>query len=166
MKRLAIFLFAAALLAGTVTTHDSRSGLVIHAPSGWHVDPDSAAFAIESFPARKRPPQVLVPLGGARIMVAAPPVKSIDELVLRDRLTAENGYVAEQTQLKTSQGSIAAEEIRLDRNKVIPDGHTLIHAFSVRGRIYETFLLYRGASSKSKFEKIYFEIVSTLEFPQ
>ena len=69
-------------------------------------------------------------------------------------------------EIETSEGSVAAEEIRLDRNKVIPEGHTLIHAFSVRGRIYETYLLYRGADNKMKYEKVYYQIVSTLEFPR
>ncbi len=166
MKRLAVFLFAVALFAKTVTTHDIGSGLVIHSPADWHVDADSSAFTIESFPAKKRPPQVLVPLGGARIMIAASPVKSVDEFVRLDRLTAENGYTSKEMEIETSEGSVAAEEIRLDRNKVIPEGHTLIHAFSVRGRIYETYLLYRGADNKMKYEKVYYQIVSTLEFPR
>jgi hypothetical protein len=166
MTRLAALLFVAVIFAQTVVTHDSASGLVIHSPAGWHVDVDSPAFAIESFPANQRPPQLLVPPGGARIMVAAPPVKSIEEFVQLDRLTVENGYTSQQTELKTSEGRVAAKEIRMDLNKVIPQGHTLIHAFSVRGRIYETYLLYRGANDKTKYEKVYYQIVSTLEFPR
>ena len=137
MKRFALFLCALVLFARTVTTHDSHSGLIIHSPANWYVDPDSSAFTIESFPAKKRPPQVLVPVGGARILIAAPQVKSIDEFVKLDRLTPENGYTSKQTELKTSEGSVAAQEIRLDQNKVIPEGHTLIHAFLIRGRVYE-----------------------------
>ena len=99
-------------------------------------------------------------------MVAAPSVKSIDEFVQLDRLTPENGYLSKPAEIKTTEGSIPAQEIRLDQNKVIPEGHTLIHAFSVRGRIYETYLLYRGAADKLKYEAIYYQIVSTLEFPR
>jgi hypothetical protein len=166
MKPIPVLVFTVALLAATVSFHDSRSGLVIHYPTGWHIDLDSSAFAIESFPGKKRPLQVLVPLGGARIMVSAPPVKSIDEVVRLDRLTAENGYVSKQTELRTREGSIAAEEIRLDQDKVIPEGHILICVFSMRGRIYEANLLYRGAANKLKFEAIYYQLVSTLEFPR
>ena len=170
MRRFAVFLFAVfllatGLLAGTLTFNDSQSGLVIHYPKGWRVDTDTPTFAIENFPAAKRPPQLLVPAGKARIMVSAPEVKSVEELIERDRLSEKNGYTTRQTQVKTSEGSIAATEIRLDQNRVIPEGHTLIDVFVVRGRVYETYLLYRGAGEKAKYEKIYYQILGTVKFP-
>jgi hypothetical protein len=110
---------------------------------------------------------MLVTPDGAAIMISPWPEKekSIDDVVVLDYLTEENGYRTKQTELQTTEGAVAAKEFR-DRSAPVSEGHTLIDLFTVHGRSYETALFYRDASYKDKFEKAYYAILGALEFPK
>jgi len=153
-------------LALDASVRDSRTGLVIHYPKSWHIDRDSSFFAIESFPAKERPPQLLVPVGGAYIVISMQRVHSIEEWLEADGLTKDNGYRFEEAQLQTQRGTVPAGRITLDHDRVIPEGHMLIHGFFVGDRMYKVFLFYRGAPYEAQYEEIYYDLVRALQFPQ
>ena len=154
------------MLALDASVRDSRTGLVIHYPKSWHIDRDSSFFAIESFPAKERPPQLLVPVGGAYIVISMQRVHSIEEWLEADGLTKDNGYRFEEAQLQTQRGTVPAGRITLDHDRVIPEGHMLIHGFFVGDRMYKVFLFYRGAPYEAQYEEIYYDLVRALQFPQ
>jgi hypothetical protein len=72
---LLLFSLFAAHSSWTVA-HDTASGLTIHYPKDWRRDTAPQNFTIVNFPEKDTPPQVLIPMNKASIMVAAPPVKS------------------------------------------------------------------------------------------
>ena len=166
MKYLVTLLFAFGLVAGGLTYKDARTSLIIHYPKGWRIDHDASLFMIVNFPERDRPPQLLVPAGKAMIMIDAPPVHSMDELIRYNQLTEANGYQREETMINTSAGRISGERFTLDHDRFIPEAHKIVDAFVVRGRVYDTSLFYRGgAATKAEYEKIYRDIVSAIQFP-
>jgi len=163
----AAVLLAAPLVSQTRTAHDRSSGLIVHYPSDWHRDAHASGFTIDSFPVKMRPVPMIVTPDGASIMISPWPEKekSIDKVVVLEYLTPDNGYFTQQTELQTTEGVIAAKEFR-DRSAPVSEGHTLIDVFTVHGRSYETALFYREASYKDKFEKTYYAVLRTLEFPK
>jgi hypothetical protein len=163
----AALLLAAPSVSQTRTAHDRRTGLIVHYPADWRRDIHASGFTIDSFPVKMRPVPMIVTPDGASIMISPWPEKekSIDNVVVLDYLTAENGYLTKQTELQTTEGVVAAKEFR-DQSAPVSEGHTLIDLFTVRGRSYETALFYRDAAYKEKFEKTYYTILSTLKFPK
>jgi hypothetical protein len=173
MKNL-VFLIAVVLpmiavpaIAPAKTVSDRQTGLVVHYPSDWRRDFASTAFLIYSFPRKEEVLQLIEPIGGASIVVSAYPedVKSIYKAMKVEHVSELNGDVWKQIMIQTTAGPVEAVEV-LSQRGYDPDGFGPFHLFCVHGRIYKTGLSYRGEAYKDKFEKIYYQIIETLEFPE
>lgn len=166
MKLTLVLLFG--LFAGNApwpATHDARSGLTIHYPKGWRRDMDPQNFTIVNFPEKDTPRQLLVPLNKASIMFAAPPVKSFEEFNAYFGFKPESGYKLERTTIQLKTGPVESEQVTLDEKNPIADGHTRANVFSVAGRYYEVYMLYRGDLKRDEYNALYLRLVRELEFP-
>ena len=166
MKQVLLFAFALALGAGTLTYKDPASHVVVHYPKGWRLDRSASAFAIVNFPDRDRPPQMLVPPGKAMIIFEAPAAATSDEYIQKNRLTSQEGFEAKSAEIETNAGKLPARQLRQDHDKFLLDGRTLMNIFSVRGKLYEAQLIFRGTDRKAEYESVYYALLKSLEFPK
>jgi hypothetical protein len=167
MKPALILLFG---MAGTIpawiTTHDTRSGLTIQYPRNWRRDTAPENFTIVNFPEKDAPPQLLVPMNKASIMLAAPPVKSFGEFNHYFGFSPQTGYKFEQTTIDLKNGPVDSEQITLDEKHPIAGGHTRVNVFAVNGRLYEIYMLYRGDLKREGYLALFSRIARKLEFPR
>lgn len=156
---------ASSVDALTQLYQDARTGLAIHYPAGWRLDPKAAGFAIIDFPLNQRPPQVLVPTGRAEIGIFAPPdqEKTIGEWMRSDRIAESHGDQIAHLRLRTRHlGTLEVIAARSEPT-VIPDGTLLIYFFEIGGRPIKASLIYRGRSKAAHFEDILRSMIEDLE---
>ena len=164
-------LLRAALVPGQIqpaqTYRDIRTGLVIHFPEGWKIEnePSTSAFTILSFDPKKRPPQMLVPLDGAQIVLAGPPtgVASIADWLNSDRIQATRGYHLTSTEVQTEHLGPLTSTMARRQIDVIPEGTIVIYFFEIENRPLKVALIYRGQKRAEYFENVLLAVIKTLE---
>ena len=144
---------------------DARTGLAIHYPSGWKLDPMALAFAIVDFPLDRRPPQVLVPIDRGEIGISAPPhrVANIGEWMRSDRISEALGYHLTQSHVHTRHVGVLEITVARANPDVIPYGTLLIYLFEIEGRPIKASLIYRGRKKATYFEDIFRSMIEDLE---
>lgn len=144
---------------------DTRTGLIIHFPSGWMVNSRAPGFAITSFPLAKRPPQVVVPMNNAEIGIFAPPAqeRNATEWMRSDRITEDLGYHIKRYTMTTKHlGTLEITEARAQPS-VIPQGMLVVYFFEVKGQVVKASLVYRGQKQADHFELVFNSIIESLE---
>ena len=113
---------------------DAKTGLKIHFPSTWTID-GTDPFTIVDFRPRKRPPQALVPMGGAPISIGAPPqrkIVSIADWLRFDRLSFVSGELTEKV-ISNRYWGPRKVVIARPRSSVIPTKakHLIVYYFKL-----------------------------------
>jgi len=144
---------------------DSGTGLVIHFREGWKIDRESSPFTIVSFDPRKRPPQVLVPLSGAEIVVTRPPmgVGSVADWLNSDRATAERGHHIATADVPTTYFATLAATVTRFRPDVIPEATFVVYYLDLKDRPLKVALKYRGQRRVEYFESVLLAVIKNLE---
>ena len=143
---------------------DPRTGLIVHFPSDWSVDKGASPFTIVSFGGRKRPPQLLVPLNEAQIVVTSPPegITSLPQWLHSDRVQAERGYQLRSLEVTTDHfGVVMATEAR-DQPSVIPEGTIVVYYLDLDHRPLKVAMVYRGDKRAKYFENVFLTVMKTL----
>lgn len=162
--------FCLALAAGgqvplAHTYEDATEDVRVSFPEGWRIDPKSTPFTIVSFDPERRPPQVLVPLDGAQIVVTRPlelGIESIADWMRVERIQPSRGYAITKADLVTKDsGKISATIVRSEPS-VIPKGVMVVYLFQFEGRPLKVALTYRGKGRAEYFENVLLAVVKSL----
>jgi len=147
------------------TYQDLKAGLVIHFPEGWKIDRESSAFTIVSFDPKKRPPQMLVPLEGAQIVLTRPQpdVGSIADWLSSERIQAKRGYHISTVDVPTTYLGTLTSTVARHQLDVIPEGTIVVYFFEVENRLLKVALIYRGQKRAEYFESVLLTVIKNLE---
>jgi len=144
---------------------DSGTELVIHFPEGWKIDRESSPFTIVSFDPRKRPPQLLVPLGGAQIVVARPSagVGSVADWLNSDRVTAERGHHITTADVWTTYFGTLTVTVNRFKPDVIPEATFVVYYLELKDRPLKVAHICRGQRRAEYFESVLLALIEDLE---
>lgn len=147
---------------------DPTSGVAIQIPDGWRIDRESSALTITSFDPKDRPPQLLVPVGEAQIVVTGPPegIESIQSWMKSERIQESRGYYITTASITTKYfGTLLATVAKL-QPEVIPEGTLLVYFLNLHDRPVKVALFYRGEKRAEYFENIQKTVIENLEVNQ
>lgn len=175
MKRFGFLLLMHCLLAFsgfaevrlTQQVLDQHTGLLVHFPAGWNIDPENATFMVVNFPPGRRPPQLLVPMNDAQIAITRPPagITSIAGWLRSDRVDVEHGFALRELTLTNTHFGLIRATVARKKIAEIPNGTLVIYLFEVGGRPMKAALIFRGWRYAGEYEETVRSMVETIAPP-
>ena len=147
---------------------DSRTGLLIHFPAGWTVDHDAGAFRITNFDLSRSLPQLIVPMGGAQLVLTGAPtgVKTAQDWLSSDRITPTNGYDLSEVEIHIPGYQRAPAVLARSHPRGIPDSTIVLCLFSIDGQLLKASMLCRTRGKSHALEDILIAVIQNLEKPK
>ena len=152
-------------LALRETYRDTKSVLRIHYPSEWNLDRKAISFVILSFDPARRPPQLLVPMNEAQIVLASAPqgTDTIDDWMKKERINPEQGYQITRVELATDRYGPTQAMLCQRKVDVIQGGSLTIYFLKLDAKVFKASLLFRGDARADYFKAVLLAVIKNLE---